>query len=127
MKKIAFAQQNWITGEGHAAKTATLPGNTGIITRMDVVASSVTDNPTLSVTVTDTTNGGDVIPAIASIPDGTHTIHLARSNKGTPDGDFNEVPILGDGLTVSIDPSADPGGVTQILTVDVVLYLEEDI
>lgn len=127
MKKVAIRQLSWITGEGHTAKTQNMEIASGIITRVDVVASSVTDNPTLTLLITDTTNGGDVVPSVAAIPDGTHTILLARSNKATQDGDFNEVPISGDGLTVSIDPSADPGGVDQTLTVDVILYLEEDI
>lgn len=124
MHTAAFARQSWATGDGHGAKTATLPRVTGKCTRVDVVISSVTGNPTVGVTITDTTNSGTYI-TLAALADGTHHVKLADSHKGTPDADFNAVAFCNNALTVSIDPSADAGGAAQTLTVDVVLYLED--
>lgn len=128
MRKVAFTQLDWITGEGHAAQTETLTKLYGTIVRIDVIISSVTDNPTVAITITDTDNGGTIASWTGGsvLADGTHHIMLARSNKATQDANFNEVPLCGDNLTLSADPSADAGGAAQTLTVDVVLYLEED-
>jgi len=124
MDKKAFAQLDWITGEGHAAQTTTLPDVTGKCTRVDIVVSSVTGGPTVSVTITDTDDGGQYF-TVSGKADGTHHILLGDSNKGSPDADFNPFALFGNNLTVSVDPSADAGGADQTLTVDVRLYLEE--
>jgi hypothetical protein len=124
MYKRSFTQLSWATGAGHAAQTATMFGVTGKCTRMDVVASSVTGNPTLNVTVTDTDNSGSCI-AVTNLADGTHHVLLAESHKNSQDANFNPVAFRSNDLTLSVDPSADAGGSGETLTVDVTLYLEE--
>lgn len=61
----------------------------------------------------------------SSLADGTAHVLLAESHKATQDADFNPVPCWEETLTLSVDPSADAGGVDQTLTVDVDLYLEQ--
>jgi hypothetical protein len=119
--RMDFADQTWATDAGHAAKTASLANVNGICTRIDVVVSSVTANPTVNVVITDADS--NTMFTFNGLADGTHHIKLARSNKGTQDADFNEVPFCEDTLTVSIDPSADAGGTLQTLTVSVRLFL----
>lgn len=123
--KVLLTQQTWATGEGHAAATETASGLTGLLTRVDVIISSVTANPTVAVTFRDQ-NSCIVIPdaLCATLADGTNHLFLSRSFKATLDGDFNPVPLCDSDITVSIDPSLDPGGSSQTLTVDVILYLE---
>lgn len=118
--RIEFAQASWATGAGHTAQTDSKIVN-GTIKRVDVLISSVTDNPTVNVTITDQ-NSVEVI-SLSTLADGTKHMKLAESHKATQDADFNPVPVNGT-LTVSIDPSADPGGTSQTLTVDVILYME---
>ncbi len=120
-----FAQLNWITSEGHAPKTTTLRDVTGKCKRIDVIISSVTANPTVIITITDTTYGGTYV-SLTGLADGTHHIKLSESSKRSQNADFNTVPFMHDNLTISIDPSADAGGSGQTLTVDVILVLEED-
>ena len=116
--RYEFAQQSWATGDGHAAKTATLANVNMLIERIDVIISSVTANPTVNVVITDG-NSVEVVDKtnLTTLADGTN--HILLSTKATPD--FAASPIADDTLTVSIDPSADPGGAAQILTVDVIL------
>ena len=121
--RLAAAQQSWATGAGHAAASDTIQFVNGTIYRIDAIISSVTDNPTVAVTFRDQ-NSVVIIPdaLCAALADGTNHIFLAESNKGTPDADFNPLPHSGN-VTVSVDPSADPGGAGQTLTVDVILYV----
>jgi hypothetical protein len=122
--KGRFPRRTWLTGDGHAAQTATLRNLMGLITRIDIVISEVTDNPTVTVAFADSA-GLAIIPSFATLADGTHHVKLARSNKSTPDADFNPLPVCQETLTATVDPSADPGGSAQTLTVDVILYLEK--
>ncbi len=123
--KVPFTQQSWATGAGHAAATETAYGLTGKLTRFDVITSSVTDNPTVAVTFRDQNSCILVPDALgAALADGSKHIKLAESHKSSPDADFNPVMLCDTNVTVSIDPSADPGGSAQTLTVDVILYLE---
>lgn len=117
-----FVTLDWITDEGHAAQTASLQNVTGLCTRIDVVISAVTGNPTVDVSFLDG-NGLAILPAFSTLADGTHHVKLARSHKAVPDADFNEMPFCEDTLTVSVDPSADAGGVAQTLTVSVRVFL----
>jgi hypothetical protein len=121
VSRMDFETKTWATGAGHAAQTATLTNVNGICTRIDVVISSVTANPTITVTITDA--DGNTMFTFSTLADGTHHIKLARSNKSTQDADFNEVPFCEETLTASIDPSADAGGSDQTLSVGVRLYL----
>ena len=118
IEKKAFAQQSWDTGDGHAAKTNTLKVVNGIIRRVDIIISSVQANPTVDVTITDE-NSCSLI-TFNTLTDGTRHVKLSTSDAT----DFDAIPVSND-LTVSIDPSADPGGSGQELTVDVILYLEK--
>ena len=122
--RVQFKQLDWITGEGHTAQTASIVHVRGKCTRVDVVISAVTGNPTVNVSFTDA-NALAILPAFNALADGTHHVKLAESHKAAQDADFNPMPFCDDTLTVSVDPSADPGGVDQTLTVDVYLYLED--
>ena len=113
--RMEFAQKSWVTDEGHAAKTDTLNEINMLIERIDILISEVTGNPTVTVTITD--HNSVQLVSFAALADGTKHIKLATSDAT----DFDALPVSGD-LTVSIDPSADPGGVAQTLTVDVIIY-----
>ncbi len=121
--RLQFAQQSWATGEGHAAANDTIQYVNGTIYRIDVIISSVTDNPTVTLTLRDH-NGIILVPdaLFSTIADGTNHYFLAESNLGTPDADFNPVPHSGN-VIATFDPSADPGGAAQTLTVDLILYI----
>ena len=121
--RVQFARLDWITGEGSTAQTASIAHVRGKCTRVDIVISAVTGNPTVDVSFTDA-NGVAILPAFNALADGTHHVKLAESHKAVPDADFNPVPFCDDTLTVSVDPSADPGGAAQTLNVDVYLFLE---
>ncbi len=119
--RLQFGQAQWLTGAGHAALTRTIKVS-GTIYRMDVIITSVTDNPTVNITAADD-NGiafGTELDH-SGLADGTN--HYFDSESSTDgDGDFNPVTHHGD-ITLTIDPSADPGGAAQILNVDVLLYV----
>lgn len=119
-----FARLDWVTGEGHAAQTATISHVRGKCTRIDMIASSVTGNPTFSVAFQDG-DGNAILPTFSALADGTHHVKLAESNKAVQDADFNPMPFCDDDLTISVDPSADPGGSNQTLTIDVRLFLQD--
>lgn len=118
IEKRTFAQKSWETGEGHAALTAELANIQGIIKRIDVLISEVTDNPTVDVTITD--ENSCTLVTLSTLADGTKHVKLATSDST----DFDAIPVCNT-LTASIDPSADPGGSAQTLTVTVILYLEK--
>lgn len=118
-----FATLDWVTGEGHAAKTASIEHFTGLCTRIDIVISEVTGNPTVNVSFTDA-DGVAILPAFNALADGTHHVKLAVSHKAVQDADFNPIPFCEDTLTVSVDPSADPGGVAQTLTVSIRMFYQ---
>ena len=113
--KLQFTQLDWATGEGHAAQTTSINNANMLIERIDVLVSSVTANPTVAVTITD--ENSCTIATLTGLTDGTNHVKLAT--KAT--ADFDAIPV-NNTLTISVDPSADAGGVTQTLTVDVILY-----
>jgi hypothetical protein len=125
MQKKASKQLTWLTGEGHAAKTTTIPDVTGKLVRIDVVISNVTATPTTDIAIKQTDTNGPQLLALSTLAKATHHVKLAESHKATQDADFNPIPLCNTDLFLSVDPSADPGGTAQVLTVDVVLYLEE--
>ncbi len=118
--RVQFTRLSWVTGAGHAAQTATAAVN-GTITRIDLVASAVTGNPTLNVSYADD-NGVVLLPAMNSLADGTKHFKNALVNSISASADFNPVMHAGN-ITVTVDPSADAGGSAQTLTVDVILYI----
>lgn len=113
--KLQFTQLDWITGEGHAAQTASINNSNMLVERIDVIISSVTGNPTSSVTITD--ENSCTIATLTGLTDGTKHVKLAT--KAT--ADFDAIPV-NNTLTISVDPSVDAGGAAQTLTVDVILY-----
>jgi len=123
--KVICTQKTWITGAGNAAQTETAYGLTGKLVRVDVIISSVTNNPTVVVTFRDQ-NSCIIIPdaLCAALADGTNHILLTESNKSTMDADFDPVMLCDSDITVSMDPSADAGGTSQTLAVQVIFYLE---
>lgn len=117
--------KTWATDEGHAAKSQITGPAFGKIIGLTIPISEVTADPTVAITFRD----GDnciIIPdtSFTALADGTKHIFFALSNKGTPDATFNPAPVMGP-ITVSIDPSADPGGVLQTLTVKVRIFIED--
>ena len=112
--RSSITQLDWITGEGHAAETETIQAN-GEIKMICVRISSVTANPTITLTMTDAQ--GNLVFTKSGIADGTDYIYK-------PD-DFLAIDgtiLVTEGLIVSVDPSADAGGAAQTLTVDVDIY-----
>lgn len=124
--KKSFAALDWVTGEGHTAQTADLTHVTGTIKRIDLEATSVTDNPTFDATLSSVSSAGllATLASFSTLADGTLHVKVSESGKGTPDADFNPIPCVDDTLRISLDPSADPGGVTQTLTITVTMFLE---
>lgn len=123
ISRIDFATLDWVTDEGHGAQTTSIIHVRGKCTRIDIIISAVTDNPTVNVAFTDG-DGLAIVPAFNALADGTHHVKLAESHKAVQDADFNPIVFCDDSLTISVDPSADPGGVAQTLTVDVRVFLE---
>lgn len=121
--RYEFDAVDWITDEGHTAQTSTIQNVCGTVYRIDVIISSVTANPTVAITWADQ-NSVVLVPnaLCAALADGTRHYFLAESNKGTQDADFNPFPHNGN-ITLTIDPSADPGGSAQTLTVQPILYV----
>ena len=116
----------WATGDGHAAKSQITGEANGTIVGLTIPISSVTDDPTVAVTFRDA-DDCVIIPdaAFATLADGTKHIFFFLSEQGTQNATENPVPVKGP-LTVSIDPSADPGGSAQTLTVTVRIFIRED-
>ena len=123
--QVAEITKTWITGEGHAEKSRVVELN-GTIVGLTVPISSVTDNPTVKLTFRDA-DSCIIIPdtAFATLADGTNHIFFFLSEQGTQDATENPVPVSGS-VTVAIDPSADPGGADQTLTVKVRIFVRED-
>jgi len=121
-----FATLDWITGEGHAAQTADIERVTGNLRKLEVKISSVTDNPTVDVTLSDISDTDFVTTLISfsGLADGTLHIYHSRSKEYDADRDVDEMFFNLNDLRISVDPSADPGGSGQTLEVDVKLYLD---
>ncbi|MHC4622260.1 MAG: hypothetical protein ACYTEQ_31385 [Planctomycetota bacterium] len=122
-----FADLDWVTSEGHAAQTTDLKKVSGVIKAVRIAISSVTANPTVSVTLTDITESGLAAATLATfsgLADGTLHVKFSESHKNSQDADFNPIPCYENDLRISVDPSADPGGSGQTLTVTVTLYVE---
>jgi len=113
---VAFAQQTWTNGIGHAAKTNTIYNVNMNVTRVDVIINNPTANPTVTVTFADA-NGVAVIDGTNFATLAKNTKHIKLAKKAT--ADFTEVVLVGD-ITVTIDPSLDSS--TNPLTVDVIFY-----
>ena len=106
-----------------AAITATVSVN-GTIKAMEFDISETEDNITYTVALA--TAAGAVVFSEAALADLTPHWRVAESNKGTPDADFNAIPISDETLTATITPSNKPdaGAVgTKIATVTVKLYV----
>jgi hypothetical protein len=117
--------KTWVTSGGHAAATHKWNHCDGLIVGFHAIISGVTGNPTVTITFRDQ-NSVPVIPDAVgnALADGTIHVKYALSNKNSQDADFNPSPVQGP-ITISIDPSADPGGSAQTLTVTVRLFIQE--
>ncbi len=97
--------QTWATGDEHAEQSQTVPIN-GILQKIILKASSVTGNPTVTLTIDD--NGDNEIFTSGAKADGaTYTFSVYESISGI--------------MKIAVDPSADPGGSSQTLTVVITL------
>jgi hypothetical protein len=106
-KKATFI---WQTDDGHAAQSITFPKVNGVILQTVVSISSVTANPTVSITIDDELSAAIIADTIlATLADGT--VHVKQAPT-----DFDEACVNGD-VIVTVDPSADAGGSAQTLTV----------
>lgn len=105
----------WQTDDGHAAQSVTLNNLSGVLENIIAVITEVTGNPTVNITLKDE-NGASILAdtVLATLADAT--THVKRFPS-----DFDSVILPGSALTLSVDPSADAGGVGQTLTVTVVL------
>ncbi len=97
--------QTWATGDGHAKQTQTVAIN-GILQKVIMKASSVTGDPNVTLTIDD---GGDneIFNSGAKDDGDTYTFSVYE-------------PISGI-MKIAVDPSADPGGSSQTLTVVITL------
>jgi len=121
--RLQFPQVTFVTGAGHAAKTADLEVN-GKIVRMDVIIAAVTGNSNLTTDVAITDENGSALGNEldhTTLAHGTSTYYDSESSTDG-DADFNAVYHNGT-LTVSVDPNEDTGGTLQTLAVDVILYV----
>jgi len=121
-----FTELDWITDEGHTAQTTDIKRVTGNLRKIEVKVSSVTDNPTVDVTLSDISDTDFVteLIALSTLADGTLHVFNSRSKEFVADADIDEMFFNLNDLRISVDPSADPGGVAQTLTVNVKLYLD---
>jgi len=121
-----FAELDWITGEGHTAQTADIFRVTGNLRKIEVKISSVTGDPTSNVTLSDISDTDFVteLIALSTLADGTLHVFHSRSKEYDADKDIDEMFFNLNDLRISVDPSADPGGSAQTLTVKVKLYLD---
>ncbi len=97
--------QTWATGDGHAEQSETVAIN-GILEKVILKASSVTGDPDVTLTIDD---GGDneIFNSEAKDDGATYTFSVYE-------------PISGI-MKIAVDPSADPGGSSQTLTVVITL------
>ena len=113
--RYSIDQLSWITGAGHAAQTETIE-MFGMCEAIGIRISSVTDNPTVTITFTD--ENGNEIYNTGALADGTNYYYTPSEFLPTAE----KFPMWGD-MVISADPSADAGGVAQTLTVDVDIFL----
>lgn len=106
----ARATFTWATGDGHAAQTVTLATLNGHIEAVVVSISNPTGDPTVNVTLTDDLSAS--IVALTTLA--KNTVHYKD------EGDIGILPVAGN-VVITVDPSADPGGTAQTLTVIVEL------
>lgn len=127
LHKRKFATLDWVTGEGHTAQTADLECVIGKLHSYEIKISSVTDNPSVDITLSDITDTDYVttLETFSSLADGTLHKFLVNSKEYDADKDVDGHVFITNDLRISVDPSADPGGTAQRLSVDVYLYLEE--
>jgi hypothetical protein len=124
--QIIEVKQQWITGEGHAVKSKVTQEADGTIVGLTVITSAVTGNPTTEITFKDA-DGCIIIPdaAFATLADDSEHIFFFLSEQGTQDATENPVPVRGR-LTVTVNPSADPGGSGETFTVKVRIFVRQD-
>lgn len=120
--KYEFAPQTF-PATATAALAPTIPNVNGTIVAMDIKTTDTQDGITYTVAIAN--ENGAVMFSEAALADNSSHYRDARSNKGTPDADFNEMPVSGS-LTATITPSNKPdaGNVgSKTATVTVTLYV----
>lgn len=134
LHKRKFKQLDWITDEEHDAQTADLEGVNGILHMIEIKITSVTDNPSVDVTLSDITevdvnvsetDFDTTLETFSTLADGTLHKFLRMSKEYDANKEIDGHVFCWNNLRISVDPSADPGGSGQTLAVDVTLYLEE--
>lgn len=119
--RVECTQVSWDTGDGHTAQTTTAAIN-GVIYRIDIIVGNITgNNPTINVSFADD-NGVVCLPAMNGLALNSKNFKNALVNSIAASADFDPVAVAGT-ITVTVDPSADPGGTAQTLTVDVIFYI----
>lgn len=113
--KYSIDQLLWETGDAHAAGTETIEMY-GMVEAVGIRISSVTDGPTTTITFTDA-NGNELYNT-GALADGTDYFYTPSEFLPTAE----KFPVWGD-MIISADPSADPGGTGQELTVDIDIFL----
>lgn len=108
------------------AEIDTILGNLcGTIKAIEILIAETEDAINYDFSLTDE-NGVELF-AENGIAHDTQNWRDSESDKGTPDADFNPIPVNGT-LTMAIDPSAAPDPVAtvgdHIATVQVILYIE---
>ncbi len=97
--------QTWATGDGHAEQSQTVAIN-GILEKVILKASSVTGDPDVTLTIDDS-GDNEIFNSGAKDDGATYTFSVYE-------------PISGI-MKIAVDPSADPGGSSQTLTVTTTL------
>ena len=127
IKNRKFATLDWVTDEGHAAQTTDLKSVTGKLHCVEIKISSVTGNPTVTMTLSDITDTDFVttLETFSTLADGTLHKYFVNSKEYDADHDMDGHVFCLHDLRISVDPSADAGGSAQTLEVDVSLILED--
>jgi hypothetical protein len=95
------------------------------LTAIDIVTTDTEDGITYTVAITNSNSA--TLYSEAALADNSSHRKVARSNKSSPDADFNEQPMADETLTATITPSAAPDALavgTKTATVTVTIYLE---
>jgi len=122
--RVETVTKTWDYGGGYAAQSqATFPIR-GKIVGHRVIVSTVTGTPSAAVTFRDSDSCVIIPDSVCAVCETGNNIYLTESHKGTPDAHYNPVAVMGK-VTVSITPSAAPGGAGETLTVKVRIMYEE--
>lgn len=120
--RLEFATQTF-PATATAALAPTLANICGTIKAIEVITTDTEDGITYTVALTNPNSTS--LFSEAAMTDNSQHWRDSESSKGTPDADFNPIPVNGT-ITATITPSAAPdaGAVgTKTATVQVILYV----